>query len=77
MCGWGKKVFSLQKNDNLSFFSLGSQPVEMDLLPAVSQSVSRNVFYSVLRSQWGHAAGTTLWPAPLTVSIPIRFPPDF
>lgn len=30
-------------------------------------------FYSVSRSQWGHAAGTTPWPAPLTVSIPIRF----
>lgn len=67
MCGWEKKVFSLQKNGNLSFFSLGSQPVKMDLLPAVSLSVSRNDFYSVWRSQWGHAAGTTSWPDPLTL----------
>lgn len=42
--GEKKKVFSVQKNDNLSFFSLGSQPVEMDLLPAMSPSVSRNGF---------------------------------
>lgn len=69
----GKKHFSMQKNDNLSFFSLGSQPVEMDLLAALSPSVSRKVFYSVSRFQWGHAAATTLWPVPLTVSIPIRF----
>lgn len=27
-------------------------------------------FYSISRSQWGHAAGTTPWPDPLTVSIP-------
>lgn len=65
----------MQKNDNLSFFSLGSQPVEMNLLPAMSPSVSRNVFfYSITRSQRGHAAGTTPWPVPLTASIPIRFP---
>lgn len=77
--GEKKEVFSVQKNDNLSFFSLGSQPVEMDLLPAVSQSVSRNVFYSVSRSQWGHAVGTTPWPGPLSpsASVPIRFPPIF
>lgn len=42
--GEREKVFSVQKNDNLSFFSLSSQPFEMDLLPAVSPSVSRNVF---------------------------------
>lgn len=47
MCGWGKKIFSVQKNDNLSFFSLGSQPVKMYLLPAMSLSVSRNDFFIV------------------------------
>lgn len=73
--GEEKKVFSVLKNDNLSFFSLGSQPVEMDLLPAVSLSVSRNVFFIV--SHWGQAAGTTSWPAPAAVSVPIRFPPIF
>lgn len=42
-----KSVFSLQQNHSPSFFSPGSQPVEMDLLPAVSLRVSGNVFYSV------------------------------
>ena len=66
-CGWGKEVFSVHENDNLSFFSPGSQPVEMDLLPVVSLSVSRDVFYSVSRSQLGHAVDTNVKPSPLTV----------
>lgn len=53
MCGWGKKIFSVQKNDNLSFFSLGSQPVKMYLLLAMSLSVSRNVFFIVSRGLSG------------------------
>lgn len=47
MCGWGKKIFSTSKKKMITyhFFRLGSQPVEMDLLSAVSPSVSRKDFF--------------------------------
>lgn len=39
-CVGGKKSFLRRKNDNLSFYSLGSQPVSMHLLSVVLLSVS-------------------------------------
>lgn len=75
MCGWEKKeVFSVQENDNLSFFSLGSQPVEMDPLQAVSLSVSRTVFF--IASQGLRGAMLPAQPRDLTLSLsqcPLRF----
>lgn len=73
VCG-NRKVFSVQKNDNLSFFLVLSLP-RWICSQQLSLRVSRKTFfYSVSRSQWGHAAGTTPWPALLTFSLPIRFP---
>lgn len=66
-CVGGKKeVFSVQKNDNLSFFSLGSQPVEMDPFQAVSLSVSQTVFFIV--SQGLRGAMLQEQPRDLTLS---------
>lgn len=63
----GKKSLFCAENDNLSFFSLGSQPVEMDLLPAVSQSVSRNVFF--IASQGLSGATLRAQPRGLSLSL--------
>ncbi len=80
MCGWEKKKSFLCRKMITYHFSVLVLSLSRWICSQQCHRVSLEmVFYSVWRSQWGHAAGTTPWPVPLTVSIPItvssRFSP--
>lgn len=63
MCGWGKKIFSVQKKKKITYhFSVLVLSLSRWICSQQCHRVSLEMtFYSVSRSQWGHAAGTTLW----------------